>query len=134
MFMELLRNLLSSLKQSIGIYSCTSINSYIYFIGTKIAQFINLFVLVVRKFNKLNSLIRWDLTAAETLPLYMKITLKALYETTNDISNKIHAKHGWNPFKSLQKSVCTYKKQSNALLFYKGQKNTNINLRKEKRK
>ncbi|XP_023542184.1 (3S,6E)-nerolidol synthase 1-like [Cucurbita pepo subsp. pepo] len=47
---------------------------------------------------------RWDVTVAEALPDCMRICFKSLYVMTNEISSKIHEKHGWNPINSLQKS------------------------------
>ncbi|KAF9683469.1 hypothetical protein SADUNF_Sadunf04G0016800 [Salix dunnii] len=55
----------------------------------------------------------WDLTAANQLPESMKISLKALFNTTESISTKIFEKHGWNPVESLQIS---WKKLCNAFL------------------
>ncbi|KAE7995497.1 hypothetical protein FH972_000281 [Carpinus fangiana] len=47
---------------------------------------------------------KWDFAALEQLPEYMKICFKALYDITNEISNKIHQKHGWNPVDYLRKA------------------------------
>ncbi|KAK3014674.1 hypothetical protein RJ639_009987 [Escallonia herrerae] len=47
---------------------------------------------------------RWDTAATEELPDSMKICLKALYDITNQIGCKVHAKHGYNPAESLQKT------------------------------
>ncbi|XP_022140146.1 (3S,6E)-nerolidol synthase 1-like [Momordica charantia] len=47
---------------------------------------------------------RWDVATAETLPECMKICFKSLYEMTNQLSCKIHQKHGWDPIDSLRKS------------------------------
>ncbi|KAJ6706926.1 hypothetical protein OIU85_027299 [Salix viminalis] len=55
----------------------------------------------------------WDFTAANQLPESMKISLKALFDTTESISTNIFEKHGWNPIESLQKS---WKKLCNAFL------------------
>lgn len=49
---------------------------------------------------------RWDYANTKDLPDYMTMCLKALYDTTNDISSKIYNKHGWNPKVCLQKAVC----------------------------
>ncbi|XP_021850089.1 (3S,6E)-nerolidol synthase 1 isoform X2 [Spinacia oleracea] len=47
---------------------------------------------------------RWDYANTKDLPDYMTMCLKALYDTTNDISSKIYNKHGWNPKVCLQKA------------------------------
>nr|ALL56347.1 geraniol synthase [Camptotheca acuminata] len=39
---------------------------------------------------------RWDLSAMEQLPEYMKVCYMALYNTTNEIGYKILKEHGWN--------------------------------------
>ncbi|KAA8531159.1 hypothetical protein F0562_005927 [Nyssa sinensis] len=39
---------------------------------------------------------RWDLSAMEQLPGYMKICYMALYNTTNEIGYKILKEHGWS--------------------------------------
>ncbi|KAH1087507.1 hypothetical protein GYH30_018867 [Glycine max] len=52
---------------------------------------------------------RWDITAMEQLPDYMKACFGVLYNLTNEISSKVYQKHGWNPIDSLQhawKSLC----------------------------
>ncbi|XP_014506576.1 (3S,6E)-nerolidol synthase 1-like [Vigna radiata var. radiata] len=52
---------------------------------------------------------RWDITAVEQLPDYMKTCFSVLYNLTNEISSKVFQKHGWNPIHSLQnawKSLC----------------------------
>ncbi|KAL2341992.1 hypothetical protein Fmac_009932 [Flemingia macrophylla] len=52
---------------------------------------------------------RWDITASEKLPDYMKICFKALDDLTNEISSKIYQKNGWDPTHSLRnawKSLC----------------------------
>ncbi|XP_014506575.1 (3S,6E)-nerolidol synthase 1-like [Vigna radiata var. radiata] len=52
---------------------------------------------------------RWDITAVEQLPDYMKTCFSVLYNLTNEISSKVYQKHGWNPIHSLQnawKSLC----------------------------
>lgn len=48
---------------------------------------------------------RWDLSAFEELPEYMKMCFKALDDITNEISNKVHKEHKWNPVGSLRKAV-----------------------------
>nr|AER36088.1 nerolidol synthase [Actinidia chinensis]ANE83804.1 nerolidol synthase [synthetic construct] len=47
---------------------------------------------------------RWELSAVEQLPDYMKVCFKALYDVTNEIAYKIYKKHGQNPIDSLQKT------------------------------
>nr|GMC89873.1 (3S,6E)-nerolidol synthase 1-like [Ipomoea batatas] len=46
---------------------------------------------------------RWEISVAEGLPDYMKICLTVLFDTTNDISNFILDKYGWNPIDHLKK-------------------------------
>ncbi|KAM3749489.1 hypothetical protein ACB098_05G189100 [Castanea mollissima] len=50
---------------------------------------------------------KWDFTGLEQLPEYMKICFNALNDITNEISNKIYQKHGWNPQDSLRKTWAT---------------------------
>ncbi|XP_059660957.1 (3S,6E)-nerolidol synthase 1-like [Cornus florida] len=50
---------------------------------------------------------RWEFAAVEHLPDYMKISFKALYDTTNEIGYKIYKKHGRNPTESLRKAWAT---------------------------
>ncbi|EXB75239.1 (3S,6E)-nerolidol synthase 1 [Morus notabilis] len=50
---------------------------------------------------------RWDITAVEKLPHYMKICFKALDNLTNEISHKVYQEHGWNPSHSLRKTWAT---------------------------
>ncbi|KAF8409452.1 hypothetical protein HHK36_005528 [Tetracentron sinense] len=47
---------------------------------------------------------RWDFAAVDQLPNYMKICFKAVYDITNEISNKVIREHGWNPINSLRKT------------------------------
>ncbi|KAL2319872.1 hypothetical protein Fmac_028841 [Flemingia macrophylla] len=47
---------------------------------------------------------RWDVTATEQLPDYMKGPFKALYDVTNEFAFKAHIKHGLNPISTLIKS------------------------------
>ncbi|KAG7964043.1 hypothetical protein I3843_09G148700 [Carya illinoinensis] len=47
---------------------------------------------------------KWDFGALDQLPEYMKICFKALYDITEEISQKIYEKHGSNPLNSLRKS------------------------------
>ena len=55
--------------------------------------------------NKNRIACRWELDAAEQLPNYMKISFKALYDTTDKICYKVYEKHGWNPLENLKKAV-----------------------------
>ncbi|CAJ2639778.1 unnamed protein product [Trifolium pratense] len=48
---------------------------------------------------------RWEMTGTTNLPNFMKITLSALYKVTNDFSEMIYKKHGFNPIDTLKKSV-----------------------------
>ncbi|XP_021688997.2 probable terpene synthase 11 isoform X2 [Hevea brasiliensis] len=45
---------------------------------------------------ELVEIIRWDLSAMEPLPEYMKICYMALYNTTNDIAYMVLKQHGWS--------------------------------------
>nr|AIC76496.1 linalool/nerolidol synthase [Prunus campanulata] len=47
---------------------------------------------------------RWDLDETDELPDYMKISFKALYDITNETSDRAYKRHGWNPIESLKKS------------------------------
>lgn len=47
---------------------------------------------------------RWEITAIDHLPDYMKICFRALHDMTNEISCKVYQKHGWNPLHSLKKT------------------------------
>ncbi|KAG2689679.1 hypothetical protein I3760_09G149700 [Carya illinoinensis] len=47
---------------------------------------------------------KWDFGALDQLPEYMKICFKALYDITEEISQKIYQKHGSNPLDSLRKT------------------------------
>ena len=50
---------------------------------------------------------RWEYESIEgSLPNYMKTCLKALFDTTDEMSQKIYIKHGWNPKDVIQKAVC----------------------------
>ncbi|KAL0448355.1 UNVERIFIED_CONTAM: Tricyclene synthase 0e23, chloroplastic [Sesamum latifolium] len=48
---------------------------------------------------------RWDDTATYMLPEYMRMSYKALVDTTNEIAHNIHKKHGHNPFNALKATV-----------------------------
>ncbi|KAK4423940.1 Tricyclene synthase 0e23, chloroplastic [Sesamum alatum] len=45
---------------------------------------------------------RWDDTAIEMLPAYMRMSYKSLVDTTNEIAHNIHEKHGHNPINALK--------------------------------
>ncbi|KAL0447241.1 UNVERIFIED_CONTAM: Tricyclene synthase 0e23, chloroplastic [Sesamum latifolium] len=45
---------------------------------------------------------RWDDTATSMLPEYMRMSYKALVDTTNEIAHNIHKKHGHNPINALK--------------------------------
>ncbi|KAK4386056.1 Tricyclene synthase 0e23, chloroplastic [Sesamum angolense] len=45
---------------------------------------------------------RWDDTAIDMLPEYMRMSYKALVDTTNEIAHNIHKKHGHNPINALK--------------------------------
>ncbi|KAM5588541.1 (3S,6E)-nerolidol synthase 1-like [Rosa sericea] len=47
---------------------------------------------------------RWDTDTNDELPNYMKTCFKALNEITNDISESVYEKHGWNPIETLRES------------------------------
>ncbi|KAK0578028.1 hypothetical protein LWI29_003822 [Acer saccharum] len=47
---------------------------------------------------------RWDLSAADQLPEYLRICFKALNDITDEISFKVYNKHGYNPVHSLRKA------------------------------
>ncbi|XP_022777388.1 (3S,6E)-nerolidol synthase 1-like [Durio zibethinus] len=50
---------------------------------------------------------RWDYSAIDGLPDYMKICFKALNDITDEISHKVYKEHGWNPVNSLRKAWAT---------------------------
>nr|WCC60121.1 terpene synthase [Pityopsis ruthii] len=50
---------------------------------------------------------RWDIKTNEQLPCYMKSPFKAVYDLTNEIANKVHEQHGFNPISFLQNSWVT---------------------------
>ncbi|KAK9907036.1 hypothetical protein M0R45_002489 [Rubus argutus] len=50
------------------------------------------------------AVVRWDSAANDELPNYMKTCFKALYDITNDISEKVYRRHGWNPIATLKES------------------------------
>ncbi|KAL0328127.1 UNVERIFIED_CONTAM: Tricyclene synthase Oc15, chloroplastic [Sesamum calycinum] len=45
---------------------------------------------------------KWDDTAIDMLPEYMRMSYKALVDTTNEIAHNIHKKHGHNPINALK--------------------------------
>nr|WBO38710.1 terpene synthase 39 [Aquilaria agallochum] len=47
---------------------------------------------------------RWDYSVAQQLPEYMKTCFKALDDITNELSDKVKMRHGWNPLCSLRKT------------------------------
>ncbi|XP_040361758.1 (3S,6E)-nerolidol synthase 1 [Rosa chinensis] len=47
---------------------------------------------------------RWDTATNDELPNYMKTCFKALNDITNNISQCVHEKHGWNPIEILRES------------------------------
>ncbi|XAR66344.1 S-linalool synthase [Bertholletia excelsa] len=47
---------------------------------------------------------RWEIDGIEQLPDYMKSCFRSLYEVTNQIAEKAHQEHGWNPIHTLRKS------------------------------
>ncbi|KAG9454293.1 hypothetical protein H6P81_007197 [Aristolochia fimbriata] len=47
---------------------------------------------------------RWNIDEIESLPEYMKICFSALYNTTNEIAEKVVKEHGWNPIDRLRRS------------------------------
>lgn len=48
---------------------------------------------------------RWDASAIDELPSYMKACFDAIYETTNEISSVVRREHGWDPIHFLIKEV-----------------------------
>ncbi|XWS12765.1 hypothetical protein CRYUN_Cryun37aG0118400 [Craigia yunnanensis] len=50
---------------------------------------------------------RWDYSATDRLPDYMKICFKALDDITDEISHKVYKEHGRNPVNSLRKAWAT---------------------------
>jgi (3S)-linalool synthase len=49
---------------------------------------------------------RWNSTAAESLPSYMRSCYKALYTVTNEIADPAEKEHGLNHVNHLRKAVC----------------------------
>ncbi|KAM0934676.1 putative S-linalool synthase [Dioscorea sansibarensis] len=47
---------------------------------------------------------KWDITAIDDLPNYMKVCFNALYNVTNEIAEITLKEHGWNPINTLSKS------------------------------
>ncbi|PQP92164.1 hypothetical protein Pyn_15275 [Prunus yedoensis var. nudiflora] len=54
--------------------------------------------------NEILQISKWDLDATDELPDYMKISFKALYDITNETSDRAYKRHGWKPIESLKKS------------------------------
>ncbi|XP_054778313.1 neryl diphosphate diphosphatase, chloroplastic-like [Prosopis cineraria] len=54
--------------------------------------------------NFANAVNRWESTATEKLPDYMKICFNLLQDTINEMASKVQEKHGLNPINSLKKS------------------------------
>ncbi|GAU32078.1 hypothetical protein TSUD_53470 [Trifolium subterraneum] len=54
--------------------------------------------------NEIIEVSRWEMTGTTNLPNFMKITLSALYKVTNDFSEMVYKKHGFNPIDTLKKS------------------------------
>ncbi|CAL9106567.1 unnamed protein product [Musa textilis] len=48
---------------------------------------------------------KWEVSAVDSLPSYMRICNDALYKTTNEIAEMIFMEHGWNPINILKKST-----------------------------
>jgi hypothetical protein len=48
---------------------------------------------------------RWNSTAAESLPSYMRSCYKALYTVTNEIADTAEKEHGLNHVNHLRKAV-----------------------------
>ncbi|PIM97548.1 S-linalool synthase [Handroanthus impetiginosus] len=48
------------------------------------------------------AVIRWDISAAENLPNYMKICFAAIYDTTYEICSMVFQEYGWNPIETLR--------------------------------
>lgn len=48
---------------------------------------------------------RWEISAAEQLPSYMKTCFMAIYDTTDEISRMVSVEYGWNPIEFLRKEV-----------------------------
>ncbi|KAK9714855.1 hypothetical protein RND81_06G125100 [Saponaria officinalis] len=47
---------------------------------------------------------RWECVNFDNMPDYMLTSLKALFDTTNEICHRIYIKHGFNPEKYIRKS------------------------------
>ncbi|CAL9167758.1 unnamed protein product [Musa hybrid cultivar] len=47
---------------------------------------------------------KWEVSAIDLLPCYMRKCYDALYKTTNEIAEMIFEEHGWNPINILKKS------------------------------
>nr|WKC16864.1 terpene synthase 3 [Freesia hybrid cultivar] len=51
-----------------------------------------------------NAVNRWEISAVEGLPEYMKTSYSALYDTTNELARNILQKDGWDPSSYLKKA------------------------------
>ncbi|PWA36188.1 (3S,6E)-nerolidol synthase 2 [Artemisia annua] len=47
---------------------------------------------------------RWESNCLEQLPYHLRICIQALFDVTNEISDKIYKKHGFNPIEFLKQS------------------------------
>ncbi|KAH7668423.1 (3S)-linalool synthase protein [Dioscorea alata] len=47
---------------------------------------------------------KWDISAIDNLPNYMKVCFNALYNVTNEIAETTLKEYGWNPINTLSKS------------------------------
>ncbi|KAK4361002.1 hypothetical protein RND71_019954 [Anisodus tanguticus] len=47
---------------------------------------------------------RWEISAAEQLPDYMRMCFMTLYETTENTGCVVYKEHGWNPINHLRKA------------------------------
>ncbi|XP_054778312.1 neryl diphosphate diphosphatase, chloroplastic-like [Prosopis cineraria] len=54
--------------------------------------------------NFTNAVNRWESTATEKLPDYIKVCFNLLQDTINELASKIQEKHGLNPINTLKKS------------------------------
>ncbi|KAL4585495.1 hypothetical protein LXL04_010116 [Taraxacum kok-saghyz] len=50
------------------------------------------------------AVIRWDINSLERLPYHLRICIEALYNITNEISDNIYKKFGFNPIEYLKKT------------------------------
>ncbi|ONK59115.1 uncharacterized protein A4U43_C08F3120 [Asparagus officinalis] len=52
----------------------------------------------------LDAISKWELSAVDILPTYMKCCYIALYDITNEIAQSVLKEQGWNPINSLKKA------------------------------